>query len=57
MCGIVGYLGSRECDLAPAARTILHRGPDMQGITSGMGWIVAFNRLSIIDISASIGNP
>jgi asparagine synthase (glutamine-hydrolysing) len=57
MCGIVGYFGSRECDLAPAARTILHRGPDMQGITSGVGWAVAFNRLSIIDISAKGMQP
>jgi asparagine synthase (glutamine-hydrolysing) len=51
MCGIVGYFGSKDVDLAPAADAILHRGPDMQCISSGKGWKIAFNRLAIIDIS------
>lgn len=51
MCGIVGYFGPREIDLTLAAGSILHRGPDMQSITSGSGWKIAFNRLSILDTS------
>jgi len=51
MCGIVGYFGPREVDLRPAAQTLLHRGPDMQGISTGIGWKIAFNRLAIIDTS------
>jgi asparagine synthase (glutamine-hydrolysing) len=51
MCGIVGYFGSKDVDLTLAAKSILHRGPDMQGISGGRGWKIAFNRLSIIDIS------
>jgi asparagine synthase (glutamine-hydrolysing) len=51
MCGIVGYFGSKDVDLTLAAQSILHRGPDMQGVSAGKGWKVAFNRLSIIDTS------
>jgi len=51
MCGLVGYFGSCNQDLELAASTIRHRGPDMQGISRGKGWMVAFNRLSIIDLS------
>ena len=51
MCGIVGYFGSEDVDLKRSAAALLHRGPDMQGITSGRGWKIAFNRLSIIDVS------
>ena len=57
MCGIVGYFGPKDVDLKRAAQTILHRGPDMQGITSGAGWTVAFNRLSIIDTSENGMQP
>ncbi len=51
MCGLVGYFGSKDVDLTLAAQAILHRGPDMQGMTSGLGWKIAFNRLAIIDTS------
>lgn len=53
MCGIVGYYGrdAKEIDLSLAAKAILHRGPDSQTIKSGANWTVAFNRLSIIDVS------
>ncbi len=51
MCGIVGYFGPGDIDLQPAAESILHRGPDMQGTTHGVGWKMAFNRLAIIDTS------
>jgi asparagine synthase (glutamine-hydrolysing) len=51
MCGFVGYFGSDDKNLTKASSTIKHRGPDMQGISTGNGWAVAFNRLSIIDLS------
>jgi asparagine synthase (glutamine-hydrolysing) len=59
MCGIVGYYGDRadEIDLSPAAKAILHRGPDDQGIQCGTNWKVAFNRLSIIDTSENGMQP
>jgi asparagine synthase (glutamine-hydrolysing) len=57
VCGIVGYFGRKDRELATAARTILHRGPDMQAIASGAGWKVAFNRLSIIDTSENGMQP
>jgi asparagine synthase (glutamine-hydrolysing) len=57
MCGLVGYFGSKNCDLAAAAAEILHRGPDMQGISGGKGWRIAFNRLSIIDVTDSGMQP
>ena len=51
MCGIVGYFGNVARDLKAASDCIAHRGPDMQGIKSGVEWKVAFNRLSILDLS------
>src|ERR1700683_719585 len=57
MCGIVGYFGANAVDLTHAARSILHRGPDMQGMASGAGWRVAFNRLSILDTSENGMQP
>jgi len=57
MCGLVGYFGREHRDLAAAAHTIVHRGPDMQGTSAGEGWRIAFNRLSIIDVSGSGMQP
>jgi asparagine synthase (glutamine-hydrolysing) len=57
MCGLVGYFGSRDVDLTRAASTVLHRGPDMQGVSSGRNWRIAFNRLSIIDVSENGMQP
>ena len=57
MCGIVGYFGEGQIDLAEAASKILHRGPDMQNITAGRNWKVAFNRLAIFDLTASGMQP
>lgn len=57
MCGIVGYFGAAQLDLTKAASTILHRGPDMQNITAGRNWKVAFNRLAIFDLSANAMQP
>lgn len=57
MCGFVGYFGSPEHDLAEAAESVLHRGPDAQVIRQTDEWSVAFNRLAIIDTSASGMQP
>jgi asparagine synthase (glutamine-hydrolysing) len=57
MCGMVGYFGPATVQLAPAAHAILHRGPDMQGVASGRGWSIAFNRLSILDTSENGMQP
>jgi|GEM_PF-2700599 len=51
MCGFVGYFGKKNIDLEEARKTIDSRGPDMNGIESGNEWKVAFNRLSIHDLS------
>lgn len=51
MCGFVGCFGKNEIDLEDARKSINGRGPDMHGIESGHNWKVAFNRLSIHDLS------
>jgi asparagine synthase (glutamine-hydrolysing) len=57
MCGLAGVFGQSDRDLTAAARELLHRGPDMQGITTGDRWRVAFNRLSILDTSENGMQP
>jgi asparagine synthase (glutamine-hydrolysing) len=57
MCGFVGYFSNQSFDLSKASEEILHRGPDFQSITNGKNWAVAFNRLSIIDLSVSAMQP
>ncbi|MCF6331164.1 MAG: asparagine synthase (glutamine-hydrolyzing) [Sulfurimonas sp.] len=54
MCGFVGAFNKQitpNIDLAKAAASIYSRGPDMCGIESGNYWKVAFNRLSIHDLT------
>ena len=51
MCGFVGYFGNEDYNLEEARDTISNRGPDMSSIRYGDGWRVAFNRLSIHDLS------
>ncbi|WP_434637951.1 asparagine synthase (glutamine-hydrolyzing) [Sulfurimonas sp. NW7] len=51
MCGFVGYFGNENIDLENARKSINSRGPDMSSIESGLEWKVAFNRLSIHDLS------
>lgn len=64
MCGIVGVLATRflppeEAFLVPALATIVHRGPDDQGIwldsDSGIG--LGHRRLSILDLSPAGHQP
>ena len=51
MCGFVGYFGKKKINLENARETIATRGPDMHGIIYEDSWGVAFNRLSIHDLS------
>lgn len=51
MCGFIGYFGNQNIDLQKARETINHRGPDMHGTQTGLEWKVAFNRLSINDLT------
>lgn len=51
MCGFVGYFGENDIDLEDARKTINGRGSDMHGTKFGDDWKVAFNRLSIHDLS------
>lgn len=54
MCGFVGVINTQttpNIDLSQAASSIYSRGPDMCGVQSGKDWKVAFNRLSIHDLS------
>lgn len=59
MCGIAFLLDSsldasdRRIRMHAALRSMLHRGPDAQGIIESDDWIVGHRRLSIIDLSAS----
>ena len=57
MCGFVGYFSNQNYNLDNASKSILHRGPDMQSISKGHNWSVAFNRLSIIDLSENAMQP
>ncbi len=51
MCGFVGIVGRNKIDLEKSANLIFHRGPDKTSIEYKENYSVAFNRLSIIDVS------
>jgi len=51
MCGFVGKFGYPDDRIIEAGKIIYHRGPDMSNFTKGNNWSVAFNRLSILDLS------
>ena len=57
MCGFVGYFGNSNIDLEEARKTINSRGLDMNGTKFGDDWRVAFNRLSIHDLSKNGMQP
>jgi len=57
MCGFVGYFGKKHIDLDEARLSISNRGPDMSGTKSGDDWKIAFNRLSIHDLSTNGMQP
>lgn len=56
MCGIYGYHAFDGSSLPieildQMGRLMVHRGPDDRGISSGSGWAIANQRLSIIDVA------
>jgi asparagine synthase (glutamine-hydrolysing) len=55
MCGIAGFAGVQPGDererLAGMLRTLVHRGPDAEGLRTGVGWAVGARRLAIIDLA------
>ena len=60
MCGFIGYISQNsntKYNLTNAANEIKHRGPDMQNIIIKNNWSVAFNRLSILDLSKKAMQP
>jgi len=61
MCGIVGHIGPRPIDLAPALNAIQHRGPDDRGThrarTGEQTVDLGFVRLAILDLSPSGHQP
>jgi asparagine synthase (glutamine-hydrolysing) len=55
MCGIGGFAGvqpggERE-RLVAMLRTLVHRGPDAEGLRAGVGWAIGARRLAIIDLA------
>jgi asparagine synthase (glutamine-hydrolysing) len=58
MCGIIGSIGKRtEAEVAKAAQSIAHRGPDAFGIYSYKNCVLAHHRLAIIDLSPNGAQP
>lgn len=61
MCGFVGVVGNNAGRLEGIHQTVAgilgHRGPDDEGFASGVGWALAFRRLSIIDLTPSGHQP
>ncbi|MDX1748326.1 MAG: asparagine synthase (glutamine-hydrolyzing), partial [Halobacteriales archaeon] len=57
MCGFVGLISSREIDdgsrraVERAAESILHRGPDSNGLLATPFAHIAFRRLSVVDLA------
>ncbi len=51
MCGFVGKFGEPNRIIKEAGKIILHRGPDMQNFLTGKDWSIAFNRLSVLDLT------
>lgn len=58
MCGIIGTIGNRtEAEIAQAAKSIAHRGPDAFGIYRYNNCILAHHRLAIIDLTENGAQP
>jgi asparagine synthase (glutamine-hydrolysing) len=51
MCGIVGFAGSDRDLLEQMLRSIVHRGPDGQGVDIGTHFSIGMRRLAIIDVA------
>ncbi|MDO8883844.1 asparagine synthase (glutamine-hydrolyzing) [Pseudotabrizicola sp.] len=61
MCGLFGEIGPRvlqdQTAIANISRSIVHRGPDAEGVASGDDWLLGFRRLAILDLSAEGNQP
>ena len=51
MCGIVGFSGADPELLERMLRSIVHRGPDGQGVDAGPHFSIGMRRLAIIDVA------
>jgi len=61
MCGIFGEFGgggrADRAAYSSIARTLIHRGPDDEGLEAGDSWVLGFRRLSILDLTESGHQP
>ncbi len=63
MCGIVGYVGTGvridEADalLRRMCVAVAHRGPDGEGVHSGLGFGLGHRRLAVVDLSENGAQP
>lgn len=51
MCGIVGFAGTDPDLLERMCRSIVHRGPDGQGVQVGPHFSIGMRRLAIVDLA------
>ncbi len=51
MCGIAGFAGSDPELLEQMLRSIVHRGPDGQGVHVGQHFSIGMRRLAIVDVA------
>src|SRR5262245_5257844 len=51
MCGIAGFAGSDPARLERMLASIVHRGPDGQGVDVGPHFSIGMRRLAIIDVA------
>src|SRR6266550_9634088 len=51
MCGIAGFAGSDRERLEAMLRSIVHRGPDGQGVEVGEHFSIGMRRLAIVDVA------
>src|SRR3954453_11403978 len=56
MCGIVGFEGKDRGRLERMLESIVHRGPDGEGIDIGPHFSIGMRRLAIIDVAGG-GQP
>jgi asparagine synthase (glutamine-hydrolysing) len=57
MCGICGFSWNDEALARSMAMSIVHRGPDQEGIYSSENMSLVFRRLAIIDLSENGSQP
>ncbi len=57
MCGICGFVSSKNIDIKKMNNTLIHRGPDAQDIFKDKSVALAHTRLSILDLSSKSNQP